>query len=398
MARGVKVGVVKRAGSGLSVCSVPVRASEKNRLTATLQIKDSARLAAAGARPSIAVGGGDVTVQFAQGQAQLLDLAAAYCGGCDLVLAEGFKQSSYDKIQLLAQDDTRDGFGHGQDARPTSGHGQDAHATLESVRLVVAPRADAARGVVGRDDIGAIREWVVAWLERRLRLGRNVMGAVMVGGQSRRMGEDKAAMQFAGRAVLPRLVELLGGRLSEVWTIGRPVDVAGMPQCVRWHLDLRAGAGPLGGIATALRIARWPSLAAASGSDGQGWPPPITEALPRAVLAVACDMPALNGDLLDFLLEHRRPGKYATVLRNGQTGFLEPLAAVYEPRILEPIEQALDAGDRSVTKLLESAGAHGIEVPAQLAGALVNVNTPDELNVLRRNAQNTVDTDDPERT
>jgi molybdopterin-guanine dinucleotide biosynthesis protein A len=248
---------------------------------------------------------------------------------------------------------------------------------LESVRLVVGPQADAAKGIVGRDDVGAIADWVVAWLKRRLLLGRDVMGAVMVGGQSRRMGADKAAMQFEGRSVLPRLVELLGGRLPEVWTIGRPVAVAGLPQCVRWHLDLRSGAGPLAGIATALRVAR---------ANG-----------PRAVLAVACDMPALTGDVLDFLLEHRRPEKYATVLRNGQTGFLEPLAAVYEPRILEPIEQALDAGERSVVKLLESAGAHGVEVPAELAAALVNVNTPDELNVLRRNAQDTVYTDDPER-
>ena len=419
-ARGVKVGVVKRAGSGLSADPAD---------------KDSARLAAAGARPSIAVGGGDVSVQFAQEQAQLLDLAAAYCGGCDLVLAEGFKKSAYDKIQVLSADDANshesivtvllspdchasaktsggapncadqqagrhvglpvgavgpsrrkilgnqtkvDEKGDSRNtARDTARHGQDAHATLESVRLVVGPQADAAKGIVGRDDVGAIADWVVAWLKRRLLLGRDVMGAVMVGGQSRRMGADKAAMQFEGRAVLPRLVELLGGRLPEVWTIGRPVAVAGLPQCVRWHLDLRSGAGPLAGIATALRVAR---------ANG-----------PRAVLAVACDMPALTGDVLDFLLEHRRPEKYATVLRNGQTGFLEPLAAVYEPRILEPIEQALDAGERSVVKLLESAGAHGVEVPAELAAALVNVNTPDELNVLRRNAQDTVYTDDPER-
>ncbi len=296
-----------------------------------------------GPGPVILTGPDGLSIRSAQGHAQLLDLTAMFCGECDLVLAEGFEQSPYDKIHLL-------------------GDGPDS--PLESVRLVVSSRSDSGRGVVGRDDVGALAEWIAAWLKRRRRLGGNVMGAVLVGGRSRRMGTDKATMKFGGRAVLPRLAELLGGRVSEVWTIGRRVEVEGMPACVGWHLDIRAEAGPLAGIATALRIA---------------------QAVGRcAVLAVACDMPALSADVLDFLLERRRPETCATVLRNRATGHLEPLAAVYEPQFLEKIEQALDAGRLSVVKLLESAGANEVEVPPELAHALVNVNTPEELDTLQR--------------
>ena len=37
-----------------------------------------------------------------------------------------------------------------------------------------------------------------------------------------------------------------------------------------------------------------------------------------------------------------------------------------------------------VVKLLESAGANEVELPPELAHALVNVNTPEELDTLQR--------------
>ena len=93
-------------------------------------------------------------------------------------------------------------------------------------------------------------------------------------------------------------------------------------------------------------------------------------------------MPALGGELIDFLLQRRRPSEPATVLRGGPAGRLEPLAAIYEPAALAAIEAALDAGELSVTRLLEVLPAQVVEVPAALAGQLVNVNTPADLEAL----------------
>ena len=304
--------------------------------------KDSSRLAAAGARPAIAVGPGGLVVQSASAPLPLLDLAATLCADCDLVLVEGQKQSPHDKILV------------------TCGSASAAPETdLGAVRLRVTYAANLPPGAVARDDVAAVAAWVKDWLDRRRRLACGVVGAILVGGRSRRMGFDKATLRLGGRPVLPRLADLLGGRLGEVWMVGRPPGDLGLPQCLRWHLDLRPGCGPLGGIATALRVA---------GGDR-----------PRAVLAVACDMPALGGDALDLLLEQRRPDRPASVLRHPVTGRFEPLAAVYEPQALEGIEKALDGGALSVTDWLESAGAHGIDVPASLANQLINVNTPDDL-------------------
>ena len=119
----------------------------------------------------------------------------------------------------------------------------------------------------------------------------------------------------------------------------------------------------MGGIATALRVA---------GAIN-----------PRAVLVVACDMPALAGKAVDLLLARRRADRPASALRNPLTGRLEPLAAVYEPSILENIEQAMADGAFRVTQMLESAGAHGIEVPPELTDQITNVNTPAELEAIQ---------------
>jgi len=326
-AGGLKVGVVKQCASGLSMGPAG---------------KDSSRLAAAGARPAVAVAPDGLLVHSAEAAAPLLDVAANFCAACDLVLAEGYKRSPHDKILVLA----------GDGSSPQK-------ADVPAVRLVVGGAAEGSGGPAGPDDAAAVAEWVRQWLDRRRRLRCGVAGAILVGGRSRRMGFDKAALALEGRPVLVRLAELLAGWLGEVWVIGRPVAAVGLPQCVRWHLDLRPDCGPLGGIATALRVAAGRS--------------------PRAVLAVACDMPALGGELLDYLLEHRRPDRPVSALCHPVSGQLEPLAAVYEPQSLAAIEQALDAGRLSVRSLLESAGAHGIDLPPALAGQLANVNTPDDL-------------------
>jgi molybdopterin-guanine dinucleotide biosynthesis protein A len=174
------------------------------------------------------------------------------------------------------------------------------------------------------------------------------------------MGGDKAAMRVGGQPVLPRLAELVASHTGEVWTIGRPPPEVGLPRCVQWHLDLRPGCGPLGGIATALRVAL------ATGRE--------------AVLAVACDMPRLTGEVLDLLLASRRRNRPATAIRNPSTGRVEPLAAVYETASLAEVDSALDAGDLSATRFLERTVAHIVDVPPAWAGRLINVNTPEERN------------------
>ena len=318
---GLHVGAVKHAG----------------HLHAEAAGKDSQRLAAAGAAPVIAAAPTQAVVEGVAAEPGLLDLVATFCTDCDLVLAEGYSRSAFDKILVCGPDTS---------GRPAK--------RIDSVRFTAGPSAA---------DLDAAHAWVGRWLHRRRSRAGDVIGAILTGGQSRRMGRDKSQMLLGGQSVLARTHELLAGRLSEVWIVGRrpcatvgspnrvsaesarageppvahgveppaaratvglsnrvsaesaragkppvahgteaePLGLADLPRCASWHLDLAPSQGPLGGVVTALRIA------AAAGT-------------PRAVLAVACDMPRLEPDVIEWLLEHRDPDAPATAPLNPRTG------------------------------------------------------------------------------
>jgi molybdopterin-guanine dinucleotide biosynthesis protein A len=103
-------------------------------------------------------------------------------------------------------------------------------------------------------------------------------GAALAGGQSRRMGQDKAALAIGGQPLLARVVARLQMVTPQVRVIGA-VERAALVPGVPVVPDLRPGCGPLGGIYTALRTTSAPY-----------------------VLVVGCDMPFLNAALLRHLL------------------------------------------------------------------------------------------------
>jgi molybdopterin-guanine dinucleotide biosynthesis protein A len=183
-----------------------------------------------------------------------------------------------------------------------------------------------------------------------------VSGAVLAGGQSRRMGSDKAALLIQGEPLLRRAVRLLRAVTPDVAIIGPPERVALAPD-VPIYPDRWPNQGPLGGIATAL------------------------QALPgEAVLVVGCDMPFLNLDVLRYLVA-LSPGYNAVVVR--ADGEAHPLHAVYHRRCLPAIEAQLRAGNRQVQRLLDQLAVRFVEGaeldrldPQHLS--TFNANTPEE--------------------
>jgi len=307
--------------------------------------KDSDRLRRAGADP-VVVASPEGCLAQGGGEASLPDLVFAFCQGADLVLAEGYGRSAFDKVLVLGR----------------SGAAESPPRPLEAVRLRVGTGAGCE---LPGDDTEAVAAWILQWQQRRQRQREGLIAAVLIGGASRRMGQDKALLQLGGRSVLARLYELLTDRLGEAWIVGRRLPGEDLPRCARWHLDLQPGQGPLGGVATALTIA-------ASAGPARG------------ACVVACDMPAMGGELLDHLLGARNRGAPATVLVHPATHQVEPLGAVYEADSLGPIQEALASGQRSAVRLLESIPAHRVQVPPSLADQLANANTPEEWETFRK--------------
>jgi molybdopterin-guanine dinucleotide biosynthesis protein A len=185
-----------------------------------------------------------------------------------------------------------------------------------------------------------------------------ITGAVLVGGDSRRMGRDKAGMLFAGETLLARAARTLAEVFDEVLVVGRDTLEPGLPAHARAVPDERPGLGPVGGIATALAAARH-----------------------DRVFVCACDMPLLDAGTVATLADLASHAMDVKAVAPRVGGNSHPLAAFYTRECLMPARAAVDAGRLSAREFLAEVRAVYIDldVGSHVARALTNVNTPEEL-------------------
>ena len=182
-----------------------------------------------------------------------------------------------------------------------------------------------------------------------------ITGVILVGGQSRRMGKDKAFLRLEGKPLLGRILEAFRESFGRVVLVGnreeRFADY-GLPVLP----DLYPGSA-LGGIYTALFYAST-----------------------RYVFVSSCDIPFPNPELIRHLCS-RRAGADAVVPRTHQ-GY-EPLFALYSKSCLGPIKELLDSGDCCAYGYYPKVKVRYV-APREIARfdrdgrSLINVNTHDE--------------------
>jgi molybdopterin-guanine dinucleotide biosynthesis protein A len=164
---------------------------------------------------------------------------------------------------------------------------------------------------------------------------RQVEGFILAGGESSRMGRDKALLELEGIPLIVRAARLMESVVGAPTVVGDREEfrVLGL----RTIADDAPGAGPLGGIATALRAARAP------------WS-----------LIIACDLPYLTQAWLEFVTGRAAESKEDVVMPMNERG-AEPLCAVYNKRAEKIIREALARGTRKITDALEGARIEAIE-------------------------------------
>jgi molybdopterin-guanine dinucleotide biosynthesis protein A len=137
---------------------------------------------------------------------------------------------------------------------------------------------------------------------------------VLAGGRSTRMGTDKAFLEWQGRRLLDRQLDLLRSlEPVQLFVAGRAgVDYTATG--ARVVCDAIPDLGPLGGLAAALEAATAPFL-----------------------LVLAVDLPAMTPDFLRGLLVRCRSGVGAVA--HTAAGW-EPLAAVYPREILPLVRRS----------------------------------------------------------
>lgn len=153
-------------------------------------------------------------------------------------------------------------------------------------------------------------------------------GVILAGGNSSRMGANKAEMIFAGEPLLQRVLLRLSVAVDDVVVIG-PQTLASVVPLAHVISDLLPAVGPLGGLYTALKATAC-----------------------ARVFLLACDMPFAQPGLMRAMLalSEANTSADAVVLQAGQR--VQPLHAVYQRTCLPAIEKALASDDHSMQSLL----------------------------------------------
>ncbi|MHB8567356.1 MAG: molybdenum cofactor guanylyltransferase [Nitrososphaerales archaeon] len=135
---------------------------------------------------------------------------------------------------------------------------------------------------------------------------------MLAGGRSRRMGSDKAFLEYKGKPFIWHIVKQMSHLSNEVYVVigDKSEDefkslLGDFPK-IKILNDSRKLSSPLGGLLTAFETVK-----------------------SKHVIAVGCDMPLVKPEILRFIYESKGCDDYSVVpiWENGQ---LEPLLALYE--------------------------------------------------------------------
>ena len=174
------------------------------------------------------------------------------------------------------------------------------------------------------------------------------------------MGRDKLSLTVGGVPLVRRVKDALSAHCDELLVAGATEKLSVLPEA-RPVPDLRPGRqGPLAGIEAGLAASRNPRVFVAAG-----------------------DLPLLPKDLVVYLLSLLSRERVSAVVPRYEG--LHPLCAAYDHQIRANVSEALDNGERSVSKFLY--GLRGVRYvdEAELrsfgdpAIFLMNVNSPEDL-------------------
>jgi molybdopterin-guanine dinucleotide biosynthesis protein A len=177
---------------------------------------------------------------------------------------------------------------------------------------------------------------------------------ILAGGESRRMGSNKALLELCGEPLVRRQARLAAQVAGEVLVSANDPasgDTLGLPILP----DLYPGCGPIAGIHSAMRYSKRP-----------------------LILVLACDLPRVPVSLLRILVSRMR-GHDLAVPRTSD-GRFHPLCACYRRELLPNLEARLQTGRYRLTEIVADPALRSVVVTEGFNDLdLVNWNTPKDL-------------------
>jgi molybdopterin-guanine dinucleotide biosynthesis protein A len=178
---------------------------------------------------------------------------------------------------------------------------------------------------------------------------------LLAGGESRRMGRDKATLMIDGRPLWQRQIAILS-QLTPALFVSARERPAWLPVEARFIADAPPARGPLGGLAATLGVIPGTHL-----------------------LALAVDMPAMSAAHLATLWSAALPGSGVLPWLGDHA---EPLPAIYPAEAQSIAAGLLEGGDVSLNTFTQALLAAGRmtrhAVAAADANLYANLNSPED--------------------
>ena len=180
---------------------------------------------------------------------------------------------------------------------------------------------------------------------------------LMAGGQSKRMGRDKAKLDWNGQMLWEHQLAKLAAVGPDKLILSARAEQKLETSSAELLLDPPGNQGPLPALARCLESAQMP------------------------LLALAVDMPHMTTNLLYELVQLGMEAKCGAVFR-GAHGF-EPLCALYPPNVLPMLHASLESGNLRLQVFVQSAVDAGllrvIPLSKEREALFFNLNTPADL-------------------
>jgi len=188
----------------------------------------------------------------------------------------------------------------------------------------------------------------------------DVTGIILAGGQSRRMGVDKAMIRLSGKTLVEQTAHIFKRLFAETIIISKDPGRFKSAGC-RELADRSDEKGAMVGILTALE---------ASGTE--------------FIFTAACDMPFLNEKLISLIVNKGRAFDVALPCSGGHS---HPLHALYSRRCLKAMAESLERGEKSLMRFINGLPSDRVRIISEEEirlidpgkDSLLNMNTPEEL-------------------
>ena len=169
-----------------------------------------------------------------------------------------------------------------------------------------------------------------------------MIGAILIGGDSKRMGLNKASLELNGISLLDRSIEILKPEVEELFTIGKEDDIY-------------KGIGAIGGLHSAIKKANG-----------------------NACYVLACDYPGINSGFIRFIKAEYQQS-YDMVLPQWE-GNIQTLCGIYGSGMLSLIESQIKSKDYKIQNLIKKCRVKLVRLSKKHEfysdSLLINMNTP----------------------